>query len=77
MLRVCVSMGVTVAQVPGSPIFIMKLASNVRHLEVQVLADQFGNTISLYGRCDTPDIRRHAAHPSQRLLGAAPPPEDH
>ncbi len=37
-------------QVPGSPIFIMKLASDVRHLEVQVLADQYGNTISLYGR---------------------------
>ncbi len=29
----------------------MKLASKVRHLEVQVLADQYGNTISIYGRC--------------------------
>ncbi len=38
------------AEVPGSPIFIMKLASQVRHLEVQVLADQYGNTISLFGR---------------------------
>ena len=29
-------------EVPGSPIFIMKLATNSRHLEVQLLADQYG-----------------------------------
>jgi acetyl-CoA carboxylase/biotin carboxylase 1 len=28
----------------------MKLASNVRHLEVQVLADQYGNIIPIFGR---------------------------
>ena len=40
------------AEIPGSPIFIMKLASNARHLEVQLLADQYGNNISLFGRRD-------------------------
>lgn len=29
-------------EVPGSPIFIMKLGTNCRHLEVQVLADNYG-----------------------------------
>ena len=29
-------------EVPGSPIFIMKLAQNARHLEVQILADEEG-----------------------------------
>jgi acetyl/propionyl-CoA carboxylase alpha subunit len=38
------------AEVPGSPIFIMKLASYARHLEVQLLTDQYGNNISLFGR---------------------------
>src|SRR4051794_20621259 len=28
------------SEVPGSPIFIMKLAGNARHLEVQLLADE-------------------------------------
>lgn len=37
-------------EVPGSPIFIMKVASNVRHLEIQLLADNYGNVISLFGR---------------------------
>ena len=55
------------AEVPGSPIFIMKLAFEVRHLEVQVLADQHGNTISLFGRyvhgCSCFDgIKRIASH---------------
>ena len=44
------SLSLSSSQVPGSPIFIMKLASDVRHLEVQVLADEYGNTISIYGR---------------------------
>lgn len=30
-------------EVPGSPIFVMKLAPRARHLEVQLLADQHGN----------------------------------
>ncbi|KAG0207115.1 acetyl-coenzyme-A carboxylase, partial [Mortierella sp. NVP41] len=36
-------------EVPGSPVFIMKLAGNARHLEVQLLADQYGHAISLFG----------------------------
>ena len=37
-------------EVPGSPIFLMKLAQNARHLEVQLLADEEGTAISLFGR---------------------------
>ena len=32
-------------EVPGSPIFIMKMASNSRHLEVQLLADKHGQVV--------------------------------
>eukprot|EP00004_Rigifila_ramosa_P006611 TRINITY_DN1746_c0_g1_i1.p1 TRINITY_DN1746_c0_g1~~TRINITY_DN1746_c0_g1_i1.p1 ORF type:complete len:2182 (+),score=504.30 TRINITY_DN1746_c0_g1_i1:514-6546(+) len=46
------------AEVPGSPVFLMKLASQCRHLEVQVLADAHGNAIALYGR-DCSVQRRH------------------
>jgi len=58
---------------PGSPIFIMKLASGARHLEVQILADTYGNCISLFGR-DCSVQRRH-----QKIIEEAPahiaPPE--
>ncbi|XP_026475191.1 acetyl-CoA carboxylase isoform X2 [Ctenocephalides felis] len=54
------------AEVPGSPIFIMKLASGARHLEVQLLADQYGNAISLFGR-DCSIQRRH-----QKIIEEAP-----
>ncbi|KAL3763729.1 hypothetical protein ACHAW5_006173, partial [Stephanodiscus triporus] len=37
-------------EVPGSPVFIMKLSTNSRHLEVQLLADDYGNAIALNGR---------------------------
>jgi acetyl-CoA carboxylase/biotin carboxylase 1 len=37
-------------EIPGSPVFVMKLAQNSRHLEVQLIADQYGNAISLFGR---------------------------
>ncbi|XP_062514869.1 acetyl-CoA carboxylase-like [Corticium candelabrum] len=53
-------------EVPGSPIFIMKLATKARHLEVQVLADQHGNAISLFGR-DCSVQRRH-----QKIIEEAP-----
>ncbi|CAG8486585.1 8073_t:CDS:2 [Diversispora eburnea] len=53
-------------EVPGSPIFIMKLAGNARHLEVQVIADQYGNAISLFGR-DCSVQRRH-----QKIIEEAP-----
>jgi biotin carboxylase len=54
------------AEVPGSPIFIMKLAKNARHLEVQLLADKYGNAISLFGR-DCSIQRRH-----QKIIEEAP-----
>ena len=51
---------------PGSHIFIMKLAGSARHLEVQLLADQYGNAISLFGR-DCSVQRRH-----QKIIEEAP-----
>lgn len=54
------------AEVPGSPIFIMKMAKNARHLEVQLLADKYGNAISLFGR-DCSIQRRH-----QKIIEEAP-----
>jgi acetyl-CoA carboxylase/biotin carboxylase 1 len=55
-----------VQEVPGSPIFIMKLAKNARHLEVQLLADESGTAISLFGR-DCSIQRRH-----QKIIEEAP-----
>lgn len=37
-------------EVPGSPIFLMKMGTNCRHLEVQIIGDEEGNIISLYSR---------------------------
>ncbi len=54
------------AEVPGSPIFIMQLAKNARHLEVQLLADKYGEAISLFGR-DCSIQRRH-----QKIIEEAP-----
>ncbi|KAM7345539.1 acetyl-CoA carboxylase isoform 1-T1 [Cochliomyia hominivorax] len=54
------------AEVPGSPIFVMKLARGARHLEVQLLADMYGNAISLFGR-DCSIQRRH-----QKIIEEAP-----
>ncbi|XP_030077914.1 acetyl-CoA carboxylase 1 isoform X3 [Microcaecilia unicolor] len=54
------------AEVPGSPIFVMRLAKQSRHLEVQLLADQYGNAISLFGR-DCSVQRRH-----QKIIEEAP-----
>ncbi|ODV62628.1 acetyl-CoA carboxylase ACC1 [Ascoidea rubescens DSM 1968] len=53
-------------EIPGSPIFIMKLAGNARHIEVQILSDQYKNTISLFGR-DCSVQRRH-----QKIIEEAP-----
>jgi len=47
-------------EVPGSPIFIMRLARDARHLEVQGLADQYGNAISLFERdCSNASSKDH------------------
>ncbi|EGG25342.1 acetyl-CoA carboxylase [Cavenderia fasciculata] len=46
------------SEVPGSPVFIMKLVPNARHLEVQIVGDQYGEAISLNGR-DCSVQRRH------------------
>lgn len=41
-------------EVIGSPIFIMKLCTNARHIEVQIVGDQHGNAVALSGRdCTT------------------------
>lgn len=45
-------------EVPGSPIFMMKVVSGAKHLEVQVVADEYGNAVALYGR-DCSVQRRH------------------
>jgi len=55
------------SELPGSPIFIMRLASAARHLEVQLLADQYGEAIALSGR-DCSVQRRH-----QKILEEGPP----
>ncbi|KAG1839157.1 hypothetical protein F4604DRAFT_1691333 [Suillus subluteus] len=49
-----------------SPIFIMKPVDQARHLEVQLLANQYGNIIFLFGRnCSVQ--RRH-----QKIIEEAP-----
>lgn len=55
-----------VREVPGSPIFVMKVVKNARHLEVQILADNKGNAIAIFGR-DCSVQRRH-----QKILEEAP-----
>jgi acetyl-CoA carboxylase/biotin carboxylase 1 len=43
-----------VNEVPGSPIFMMQLCTEARHLEVQIVGDEYGNAVALNGRdCST------------------------
>ena len=59
-------------EVPGSPIFVMRLAQNARHLEVQILADEEGTAISLFGR-DCSIQRRHQKIIEEAPVVVAPP----
>ena len=55
------------AEVPGSPVFVMKHMVGVRHLEVQIVGDEYGNCAALSGR-DCSTQRRF-----QKLIEEGPP----
>jgi len=59
-------------EVPGSPIFLMRLVNAARHLEVQLLADEYGTAIALSGR-DCSVQRRHQKILEEGPVLAAPP----
>uniref|UniRef100_A0A7S2EIT5 Acetyl-CoA carboxylase n=1 Tax=Ditylum brightwellii TaxID=49249 RepID=A0A7S2EIT5_9STRA len=60
-------------EVIGSPIFLMQLCKNARHIEVQIVGDEHGNAVALNGR-DCSTQRRF-----QKIFEEGPPaivPED-
>jgi acetyl-CoA carboxylase/biotin carboxylase 1 len=59
-------------EVPGSPIFVMRVVTGSRHLEVQLLADSYGNAITLFGR-DCSVQRRHQKIIEEAPISIAPP----
>lgn len=54
-------------EMPKSPIFIMRVSEASRHLEVQLMADQYGQAIAISGR-DCSIQRRH-----QKIIEEGPP----
>lgn len=60
------------SEIPGSPIFVMRLVKNARHLEVQVVADEYGGAVALHGR-DCSVQRRHQKIIEEGPVVAAPP----
>lgn len=59
-------------ELPGSPIFVMRLVKNARHLEVQIVADEYGNAVALHGR-DCSIQRRHQKIIEEGPVVSAPP----
>lgn len=68
---ICSAYRQVVGEVPGSPVFIMRLVQNARHLEVQIVADDYGDAIALYGR-DCSVQRRHQKIIEEGPVVAAP-----
>ena len=58
-------------EVPGSPVFAMKLAPQSRHLEVQLLCDAHGGVVSVFTR-DCSVQRRHQKIVEEGPATAAP-----
>lgn len=59
-------------EVPGSPVFVMKVAENARHLEIQLICDRHGNATTLFGR-DCSVQRRHQKIFEEAPITVAPP----
>lgn len=70
--QICTAYRQVAGEVPGSPIFLMRLVEDARHLEVQVVADEYGDALALYGR-DCSVQRRHQKIIEEGPVVAAPP----
>lgn len=69
---ICAAYRQVASEVPGSPVFLMRLVQDARHLEVQIVADETGDAIALYGR-DCSVQRRHQKIIEEGPVVAAPP----